>query len=136
MATLRAHGRELYRLRAAGYDKVYMEDGTVLKNSGDGWKVYARCRNNPADLAEKVREKHLRKREEQPAYREFLDRMLEVGGIRVRSALCMYISLMPNDPDGVWSEMDSWRETRDRLSHREISELCRLYNAAIAEQTG
>ena len=39
MAKLNAHGKEIGRVVYTTYTKAYFEDGKVLKNHGDGWKI-------------------------------------------------------------------------------------------------
>jgi hypothetical protein len=48
MAKLSAHGKEIGRINYTTYSKAYMQDGTILKNSGFGWKVFGEVQNQPA----------------------------------------------------------------------------------------
>jgi hypothetical protein len=54
MAKLSAHGKEIGRINYTTYSKAYMQDGTILKNSGFGWKVFGKCKINPQEVYEKA----------------------------------------------------------------------------------
>ena len=48
MAKLSSHGAEVGRIEFATSAKAYMADGKILKNIGFGWKLYGKCKVEPA----------------------------------------------------------------------------------------
>ena len=117
------------------HDKRYMSDGQVLKNAGFGWEEYARVKNGvtPAqafETAKAVHEKFLNDRPRLAAYRNALHDTCELSK---RWKLHAAIGLMPDDPDGVWSEACDGLGENVSMTIDEVSSLCRLYRSAIAE---
>lgn len=135
MAKLKSHGTELYRFKAAGYELAYMSDKTVLKNYGYGWKIYAKVTSDPIQHAQKVAQSAVGKRRKYPAYSRFMDCIL-IYPLKLRVMLVNLLTDLPNDPDGIFSELDDAWEFRGRLTCQDCAELCRLYNQAIIEQKG
>lgn len=129
MATLKAHGNELFRLKAAAFEKAYMSDGTILKNYGDGWKVYGKVKAglDPVEVAQRKREWAEDLIVSRPAYARFLKLMQGIGSLRIRSIVMVGLPLLTGDPDGLWAELDDYTETRGRFTFDDILELHDAY---------
>lgn len=131
MAKLSAHGKMIGELLYLTYKKAYFEDGTILKNSGNGWKVYGKVKPEytPEDaynLGKKKQEAFLAKH---PAYAEYKSTLHDAVGFKNAWKLHTAIELMYDDPDGVWSDAgDSLG-----LSFSEVHALCKLYSRAMKE---
>lgn len=132
MAKLSAHGGEIGRVEYAKFVKAYRVDGTILRNTGFGWKEYGKVK---AGVTPQIALQHAREAQQaryalNPAYARFVKALIGAAGITKRWQLYTAIELMPDDPDGVWSTMD---DEGMSLGVDEVVELCRLYKAALDE---
>lgn len=135
MAKISAHGTEIgtiYKLTSA---KRYMTDGVILKNIGFGWKLGGRVKPgldpNAAFLASSSRiEAALSARPDFAAYRKMLH---DMAGLSKRWKLHSAVTMMSNDPDGVWSEACDGYGDNVHADVDECTELCRLYRLALSE---
>ena len=137
MAKLQAHGRELYRWEGAAFKKVYMSDGTILKNNGYGWKVSGKIKAEftPQEVADRARARYAQMKKDRPALFGYVQIMRQIGGsLKNRRLLTIAFDYMPEDPDGVWAELDSGWETRGRYTFDDINQIYRADLAAIEEQ--
>jgi hypothetical protein len=133
MAKLSAHGHEIGTIYLTTSAKRYMSDGKVLKNIGFGWKLYATCKNDPAEAfkkAEATGKEFLAARPMLAAYRKELHAM---AGLCKRWKLHAAVQLMPEDCDGVWSECCDGYGDNVHADVDEVGNLCRLYLSAVAE---
>ena len=131
MAVLKKHGHEVGRVTLVKYVKAYMADGVILRNYGDGWKVGGKCK--PGVTPEEAYATQVRALGEVStgwqAYRNAIIKACPATG--KRGMLHLAIQMMPDDPDGVWSEVtDTIGGPRLQMSVEEIAELCRLYKGA------
>ena len=127
MAKLSAHGRELDRMEYASFRVAIMSDGNIMRNSGSGWKLWKRLKPgaNAAEYAKRQREKY----NARPAlFHEYIAALTDAVSLENRGRLHMTVSLMPTDPDGVWSELDSYSGPLVDLD--DCVKLCRLYQVA------
>ena len=136
MAKLSAHGTEIGRLTYTTYTDAYMADGKLLRNHGHGWKLHARAKEgiDIRDVFQRNQQKQidfLAKRPAMAAYRKCLH---ELAGCSKRWKLALAVEMMPDDPDGVWSEACDGYGDNVHADIDEVSELCRLYNDAMSEQ--
>jgi len=137
MAKLSAYGRieigTVYKLTSA---KRYMSDGTVLKNIGFGWKVSGKVKPGfmPLDAYTKAAANQARALAENPAYSAYYKALHDMAGLSKRWKLHAAIELMPEDCDGVWSEVCDGYGDNVHADVDEIGQLCRLYLAAMAER--
>jgi hypothetical protein len=124
MAKLSAHGTELARRETPTARIAVMTDGNILKNYGYGWKLWRRVKQgvDPAEYARKFNE---RTAAIMPEVRTYIDALVDTCDLEHRGRLHTAISLMPTDPDGVWSEMDDWSGYSIDLD--DIVRCCRLY---------
>ena len=115
-----------------------MSDGVILKNYGEGWKIYGKCQpgTEPKEVYGKAVERQNKMLAERPAFAAYRKALHDMAGVCKRWQLQAAISLMPDDPDGVWSEAcDGWRNIVS-ADLDEVVELCQLFRAAISEQGG
>jgi hypothetical protein len=135
MAKISAHGKEVGTVYFTTTAKRYMSDGVVLRNFGFGWKLGGKLNGGltPREAYERQlgqQRKLLAERPEIAAYRKELHALC---GLNKRWKLHAAIELMPDDPDGVWSETcDSYG---DNISADldDIAALCRLYKAVLRD---
>lgn len=136
MAKLSAFGRTeigtVYKLTSA---RRYMTDGTVLRNGGFGWKVAGKVKPGftPKEAYERAAASQTRALAENPAYSAYYKALHDMAGMSKRWQLHAAIELMPEDCDGVWSECCDGYGDNVSADIDEISELCRLYLAALEE---
>lgn len=133
MATLRAHKGEVSRIETVRWTRVFCADGTVLKNDGFGYKLDGRIKPGftPQSAAQSWQSKINAKLAPRPAYRAYRELMLDVP-LSIRWKLRAALELMPNDPDGVWSEACDGYDNVD-LSLDEVVQYCRAYLTMEAE---
>lgn len=133
MAKLSAHGAELFRVEFSTYRLVYMSDGSILRDCGDGWKTYKKIKAG-FDIrthVESVRQHFAVVTPDRVCrahWRETLAR--EFPCLETRIQVVTTIELMPDDPDGVWSTLEDYGAELDVDT---VVKLCRDYKAAIAE---
>ena len=136
MAKISAHGKVIGTVEYIAKTKRFMSDGTVLINQGFGWKVYGRCKPSLSinEVYEKARDSLDVKLATYPCTAEYRKGLHSLVGIGKRWKLHTAISLMPDDCDGVWSECCDGYGDNVHADVDEIANLCRLYNAALAEK--
>lgn len=137
MAKVSAHGTEIGTVHFLTYAKRYMSDGVVLKNIGFGWKIHGKIKpgvtpeqafSNAADRVRAYRAEH-------PAYSAYRAALHSMAGLSKRWKLHACVELMPDDPDGVWSEACDGYGDNIHADINEVSELCELYKASLREQS-
>lgn len=137
MAKMSAHGRTIGTVEFTTSAKRYMSDGVILKNQGFGWKRHGRVKdgitpeqafNAQVERQEAVLDKH-------PTVAAYRKALHEVAGLSKRWKLHQAISMMPDDPDGVWSEVCDGYGDNVHADVKEIVRLCRLYQAAMREHS-
>lgn len=134
MAKLSAHGREIGRIHYTTAVKAHMADGTILRNADGTWKLHAKVKEG-VDLEAHFRrrladhEQYLATHPELAAYRKALH---DMTGLNNRWKLALAVQMMPDDPDGVWSEACDGYGNNVHADLSEIDELCRLYRAIPA----
>lgn len=125
MAKISAHGTEIGTVEFMTYAKRYMSDGVILKNYGFGWKIGGKVKAgvSPRDAYER-NAAHLRRQLiERPCAAAYYKELHSLTGISKRWKLHSAVQLMPDDPDGVWSEAcDGYRDN----CHADIDEIVRL----------
>jgi hypothetical protein len=135
MAKIAAHGKEIGTVYFTTSAKRYMSDGKVLKNCGFGWKLGPKLKDGVSveQAYENQRQKQadfLKSHPQTAAYRKALH---AETGLCKRWKLDLAISMMPDDPDGVWSECCDGYGDNVHADLDDIVELCMLYKNAIAE---
>ena len=133
MATLSKHGEKLTEIERLASKIAYMSDGTILRNHGDGWKLWRKVKPG-VDVAAHAKEraesyeKFLMERPAFAAYREALHKTVCFSQ---RYLVKEVLSMFANDPDGVWSELNDMANVP--IDVDECVELCGLHEAASAE---
>ena len=135
MAKLRAHGTEVGTIYGLTGAKRYMSDGKVLKNLGFGWKLHATVKAgiDPAEAFQRAKAKEESFIASRPLWAAYRKELSELAGLSKRWKLHAAISLMPDDPDGVWSEACDGYGDNVHADVDEVSKLCTLYKLAMSE---
>ena len=135
MAKLSAHGLEIGRINYVSKSVAYFEDGVVLVNYGDGWKKRGKLKDGviPAQAFEEKQIKHNEFLAGRPALAQYRRELHALAGLSKRGKLHMAVSLMPNDCDGVWSEVCDGYSDNVHADVDEVGKLCTLYLAAMRE---
>ena len=135
MAKKSAHGYEIGTVEFLTSAKVYMSDGAILKNIGFGWKRHGKCK--PGISAEQAfaaaQSRHARFDDARPCLVAYRKELHEMAGLCKRWKLHAAVQLMPEDPDGVWSEACDGYGDNVSADVSEVSHLCELYLSAMEE---
>ena len=135
MARLSAHGTEIGRLEFSDYRKAYMADGKILKDRGHGWKLWGKCKPGvtPEAAYENAKRKQAEKLSARPALAAYVDYVRSLAPLSKRWKLTLALSMMPDDPDGIYSDCcDSYGDNVE-ADLDDICKLCDLYRAACEE---
>ena len=135
MATLNKHGSEIGRIDFITYSKAYMTDGTILKNGGQGWKIYGKIKQGfkPEQVYQNKLNKFNEINHNSPMLALYRKELHKLTNIKNRWFVHNAIELMPDDPDGVWATLNDDYFRQDVFSIEEIVNLCKLYNQAQLE---
>ena len=138
MAKVSAHGAIIGTVEYLTYAKRYMSDGVVLKNIGFGWKIGGKVKPgiDPATAYEAAKSRLAARLVELPAAAAYLRALHDMAGIGKRWKLHAAVQLMPDDPDGVWSEACDGYGDKVHADLDDICELCRLYVTAKLTRDG
>ena len=134
MAKLSAHGAEIGRLEFSDHRKAYMADGKILKDRGHGWKLWGKLKPGVAAQAafENAKRKQAEKLAARPMLAAYVDHLRSLAPLSRRWKLVLSLSMMPDDPDGIWSGCcDGYDAIEADLD--DIVKLCNLRRSAIAE---
>lgn len=135
MAKLSAHGAEIGRIRYTTYETAYMSDGKILKKSAGAWKLYKKCKPgvDPQQAYERARQHRAAFLAARPALSAYTSELHALASMGKAWKLHMAIELMPEDPDGVWSEACDGYGDNIHADIAEVVNLCNLYERAINE---
>jgi hypothetical protein len=128
MAKISAHGAIIGTLEFLTVAKRYMSDGVILKDSGHGWKLHSRLKAgvSPQEAFTSAKERLDTALADNPAAAEYRRQLHALCGQGKRWKLNMAVTLMPNDPDGVWSEAcDGYGDN----VHADLDDVCALCSA-------
>src|SRR5690242_10697049 len=131
MAKISAHGKELDRREYASFRLAVFEDGHILKNAGSGWKLYRKVKPgvNVVQYALDCRRRYNERPEE---FHRYIAALQDVGSREKRWMLHTAITMMPEDPERVWSEMtDHAGSYGDSYDLEDIVRPCRAYMAFL-----
>lgn len=133
MATLKAHGQLLGKITYLTYTCAYMSDGVILRSFGNGWKLYRKVKKgiDPAEHFKTELINHQQRMVDRPAWTEYRGRLHELVCTSDWSRVNDTLTLLHDDPDGCWSELNDYRSLG--LDLEEVSELCDKYAAASYE---
>lgn len=138
MARVSAHGTEIGTVHFLYTAKRYMSDRTVLKNVAGDWKISGKIKPHltPQEAYEKAYDRVEQLARELPsagAYRRELHALAGLSGGK-RARLHMTVELMPDDPDGVWSECCDGYGDNVHADLDDVVSLCRAYKGMLLEQ--
>ena len=142
MAKLSAHGKDRLVYVGMKYRKAYCQDGKVLKDVGNGWKLHGTVKKENGFTYETAYRAFVDKVEAKvnasPSFRAYRDLLMKyVPSFKKRSMFCMLMdTLGPDEADGIWSEIhDGYGADLPKdLSLDDIVELCNLYGAMEIEK--
>lgn len=136
MAKVSAHGKIIGTVYLTTKAKRYMSDGKCLVNHGFGWKLQplkaglsaADAYTNQVAHQEKWKAAH-------PVSALYQAELHEIAPMSdgKRARLHLTIGMMPEDPDGVWSECCDSYGDKVSADLDDIVKLCRLYRAAMLD---
>lgn len=127
MATLSKHGSEIARFNYLRHILSFRSDGTILRNQGDGWKVF----NLRKDFTFERALEHCKEREKNRT-RAFLDYRTAVVSEFPLSQRLVYLELsdlLGDDIDGLWASLE------DSGIHIDCETLRWLHDLKIAAKT-
>lgn len=132
MAKISAHGAIIGTVEFITSAKRYMSDRTVLKNSGDGWKRHSKVMLgiSPAEAFERTKALLERRLADNTALALYREKLHELAPLSKRRRLHDAVTMMPNDPDGVWSEACDGFCDNVHADVDEIARLCAAYELA------
>ncbi len=135
MAKLSAHGIEIGRIEYTSKTIAFFNDGSTLINNGFGWKKHAKIKSEytPQQAFDLGKEKQIKFREQNPAFRKYQDLMLDIP-LSIRWKVITAFEMMDGDIDGVWSSLDDSYETRGRFSFEDLAEINEARKAAAQEK--
>ena len=139
MARLSAHGRELFRAEYLTMRVSHRSDGHLLRNIGNGWKVWKKCKAtaNPEAVADRAKARLSERENRERLYFEFQRLLFDLVPFRARFLVVTAMDLLPDDPDGLYSELSGTinRYPYDtELSLEDCVDLCRALKLADAEK--
>ena len=130
MTRLKDHGKHV-KLKQCLKQYAFCEDGTIFKDTGEGFKKYGKLKEglNYIDIKNKWEKKYLNKLVKLPSTKAFYDALDEYFfSIQDKNNMLSLISLMPDDADGVWSTLDDYSYCSEfDLMIDDVVNLCQLY---------
>ncbi len=132
MAKLSAHGSVVGTVEYATLAVRYMSDGVILRNNGFGWKLGGKLKPGvtPAEAYEHRKAKFEARLAANSAAACYLKELHSMAGLCKRWKLHAAVELMPDDPDGVWSEACDGYGDNVTADLDDIVHLCALYRLA------
>lgn len=133
MAKLSAHGAKLGELDYLTQRVAFMSDGKILRNCGDGWKLYRTVKPgiDPATHWQARKARFESNRLTKPDWYAYRAALHDCASFSERYLVHACLEMLSNDPDGVWSELND--HAGIHLDIDECVQLCRLFDAAVAE---
>jgi len=133
MATIYKHGGEVGRIEKLTFSMLFCADGKILRNHGDGWKIWRKLKpdveGGPRGSFERCQAEYDAKLDASPEFASWRDKVHEFP-LRKRALVVEAVRLLPADPDGLWSELE---DMGCPVSHGEAQALLAAYRAAQAE---
>ena len=137
MAKVSAHGSTIGTVYFTDHAKRYMSDGVILKNHTGAWKLHGKVKEGITPQAAyynaiEYQRTWLAKR---PMCAEYRRQLHNLTGMGNRWKLHLAVTLMPEDPDDVWSEACDGYGDNVHADIDEVCDLCRVYLSAVAEKS-
>lgn len=136
MAKLSAGGRtQLLQWERPTARFRLMSDGVTLRNAGYGWKVWRRIKRGVPveELFRKRQELLEQQRHERPDFHEYADTLAKMVSLKLRGYVHSAVSMLPDDADGVYSELVDHSPVGDALSFEDCEDLCWKFRMALRE---
>jgi hypothetical protein len=133
MAKLSAHGSVVGTVEYITKAKRYMSDGVILRNNGFGWKLAGKVNIAPRTAYENAAARLAEKLTARPSLAAYVRTLHAMTGLCNRWKLHAAVSLMPDDPDGCWSEACDGYGDNVHADLDDVVELCMLYRVAMRE---
>lgn len=129
MAKLCAHGETVGTVDMLTKSTRYMSDGKILVNSGQGWKLYRKVKPEvaPKQAYEHAVAHQLEADRKFPAFAAYRKALHELCGVGKRWKLHTAVTMMPDDPDGVWSEVCDGYADNVHADLGDVVALCASY---------
>ncbi len=132
MAKLTARGRSNLQVEYITKKIAYCSDGVILANYGHGWTTYGQVK--PGYTWQEAYKARLaaqaKRREERPCFAQY-ERLMKDWKLADRNRISMTFSMLGDDIDGVWSELNDM--ARLEISLEEIQELSQAREAMNRE---
>ena len=135
MAKLSAHGQHK-QVTFLKFKKAYCSDGTILKNYGYGWKLFAKLKNGITweDAASRAIAYQERMKRERPLFAAYKALALKLcPSLEKRQYLITGLELLSNDPDGLYTELSENYATQNYFDFDDINSMCRAFDACQRE---
>ncbi len=133
MSKLSAHGQEIGRINFTTYSKAYFQDGTILRNSGFGWKIFGKCKADPQEVYQNALAQHKDFISKRPGLAKYHKALHSLAGMGKAWKLHTAIQMLGDDVDGIWSEACDGYGDNVHASVEEVQHLVNLYAAAVRE---
>lgn len=137
MAKLSAHGAIVGTIDYLTKSKRYMSDGVILRNIGFGWKLAGKIKQGvtPQEAYASSKARYDAQCAEKTAAYLYMKELHAMAGLCKRWKLHAAVALMPNDPDGVWSEVCDGYGDNVHADLDDLVKLCALYRLATGALT-
>ena len=135
MARLSAHGqnKQVVYLK---FKKAYCADGTILKNYGYGWKLYAKLKAGIdwLDASNRAIAYQARMKQERPLWAKYKALTMKLcPSLEKRQYVITGLEMLSNDPDGLYTELDENYHTQNYLDFDDVNSLCIAFDNAQIE---
>lgn len=132
MATLYKHGSEIGRIDTTTSTIAYMSDGNIMRNAGNGWKLWKKCKPGytPEAAFAKAQERQQSGDDANPTRKELRKAMRGITASK-RWMVMETLNLLGDDIDGAWSTLDDYGFP---ISLEEIQEIAGYHSAALRRQ--
>ena len=129
MATLKKHGDYII-IELIPYKKAYCEDGTIMHNYGNGWKIKGKIKKGfsyteAAEYQKKFTQELLR---DKPAFRKWYELIMQYP-LEGRHTIRMALDMLGDDVDGIWSELRENPFGHKSVRNISLQEVIDLYEA-------
>jgi len=136
MAKLKSHGE--YKILRRLWNKIaYCQDGKILINRGDGWKLFKKLKPGVdwESAFTRMVEMQRQNREANVCLKALTDFLDEIcPSYKKRAYLQVALEALRDDPDGLYIELKDITGMDFELDFSDVNKLCTLYINALREQ--
>jgi hypothetical protein len=135
MAKCSAHGKEIGTIVKLTKSFRYFEDGVILYNHGQGWKVWGKVKPEftPQQAFDRANSRYVAHLAAHPCIAAYRKELHNLAGQDKRWKLHAAVQLLGDDYDGVWSEACDGYGDNVHADIDEVVHLCQLYASAQKE---